>query len=525
MSNFSTRFSLGRFFWPEGLPESDSSPWLSSLAQNAMWWMLVAFAAVDVIHPISTLTGSWWFAFFVLWTVPWRQPVDNEKTWVRIAVWLSALLLFGWLIYRIQTAAYDSLKTWQAFGSLTWWMLLSFPMRTALASCVTAALLAIPIRRLSGDRATAFAIIASLPYALTWLPIRFAFPPKWAVHTVAAGVVDIGCCLLSFLIVAEACSLLSRFPPSDEPFLGYRRLRKFTYGLLNGKINALLAVFVLYCGALAAYLLVERLWDARGRSPSSLAIYSVILPASIHFVMLSALATWRSLARAGRRHVIFDNMATFGRLAVLSTTPPIALFGFFFLMPVAGKELSDGIRLAPGRPWSIAVDGHLLRLTGEFVPGVGEAVEAALDENLSIRVLVLQSPGGDMDEGYRIAKAVRLHNLSTGVSHECASACTEAFVAGHERILIPGTRLGFHACRETVWYDECNDHQYKTFMARNGIDPEFVKKAMAVPASSIWFPTVEQLMAAHVVTRTTRLSFDNDPAPLRADATGRKSTQ
>ncbi len=146
-------------------------------------------------------------------------------------------------------------------------------------------------------------------------------------------------------------------------------------------------------------------------------------------------------------------------------------------------------------------------------------MESALDRNPGIRVVVLRSPGGDVDEGYRIANAVQSHHLSTAVSHECASACTNAFVAGRERILIPDTRLGFHACRPTVWYSECNDRQYKTFMAGKGIDQGFVQKAMAVPATSMWFPTVKELLAARVVARTTKPSFDNDPAPLRAETT------
>ena len=117
--------------------------------------------------------------------------------------------------------------------------------------------------------------------------------------------------------------------------------------------------------------------------------------------------------------------------------------------------------------------------------------------------------------GYRIANAVQSHDLSTAVSHECASACTIAAVAGLERILIPNTRLGFHACRDTTWYSESNDRQYSTFMADKDIDRGVVQKAMAVPAASIWYPTVKELMGVHVVTRTTRPSFDNAPGNLR----------
>ena len=506
-----------RFLWPEGRLETDSSPWLSLFAQKVLWCTLVAFAVLDLVHPLPALTGEWWSAIFVLWIIPWRQPVAADGSWVRIATRLSALILFGWLTYRMQIAVHASLKTWHVFSPISEWNPLSFPMRATLATLVTAAIVVVPLRRVVGQRTTAFVTIASLPYALTYLPIRFSYPPSLESHTIQGEIINLCDAALTLLIIAELSSLLTRFPLNVDRIPGYRRLRDVAFGLLNGKLNAFLAVFVLYCGALAGSFLAAKLWvtqDWTWYTSETAAICSVVATVSLFIVLLSALATWRSLARAGRRHVIIDNLATFGRLLVATSAPLVAFFGFFYLMPTTGITLSDGIRFMAGPPWQVVVDGHLLRVSGEFTPGIDEAVESALDKNPGIRVVVLYSPGGAIDQGYRIARAIQSHRLSTAVSHECASACTDAFVAGVERILIPGTRLGFHACRPTVWYSECNDRQYETFMADRGIDQGFVQKAMAVPAASIWYPTVEELMAAHVVTRTTKPinSFDNDPA-------------
>ncbi len=506
-----------RFFWPEGRPEGDCSPWLSLFAQKVLWWMLVAFAALDVVQPLPAVTGSWWCAFFILWIVPWPRPVATDGSWVGMASGLSSLILIGWLIYRTQIAVHASLTSWHVFSPMSSWTPLSYPMRATLATLVTAAFVVVPLLRLVGERATTFVIIASLPYALTYLPIRFSYPPVWEAHTIQAEAINLCDAALTLLIVAELSSLLTRFPHNVDLIPGYRHLRSFFLGSLNGKLNAFVAVFILYCGALAWCFLVERMWGDPDRSPTTHAICSVVLPVSFFIVLLSALATWRSLARAGRRHVIFDNLATLGRLFVATTAPLVALIGFFFFMPTTAIDLSEGIRFLAGRPWQVVVDGHLLRVSGEFTPGIGKAVESALDGNPGIRVVVLRSPGGDMNEGYRIANAVQSHHLSTAVSHECASACTDAFVAGRERILIPDTRLGFHACRPTVWYSECNDRQYKTFMADKGIDQGFVQKAMAVPAASMWYPAVKELIAAHVVTRTTKPTFDTDVAGTQAD--------
>jgi hypothetical protein len=207
---------LGRFFWPEGPLESASSPWLSPIARRVLWWTLVAFAVLDAIHPLSVLTGSWWCAICVLWIVPWRRPGTSATSWVRIATGLSSLILFGWLIYRTQAAVYESLKTWTVFSSIRWWMLLSFPMRATFAALVTAALVVVPLRRVVGERAMTFVIIASLPYTLTWVPIRFSYPLVWTDRTIIAGALDLCDAALSLLVVAEVSSLLTRFPLNPD---------------------------------------------------------------------------------------------------------------------------------------------------------------------------------------------------------------------------------------------------------------------------------------------------------------------
>lgn len=61
------RPQLHRFLWPEGHLETASSPWVSLRAQKVLWWILVSFAGVDVIHPLPSLTDAWCCAFIVLW--------------------------------------------------------------------------------------------------------------------------------------------------------------------------------------------------------------------------------------------------------------------------------------------------------------------------------------------------------------------------------------------------------------------------------------------------------------------------
>ena len=503
------RARLLSFIWPEGRPEDAPSPWVSPFAQLLLWWTLVVFAVLDVIYPLLALNESWWCVFFVLWIVPWRTPVvATAMSRVRIAVWVSTLMLFGWLIYRTQTAIIESIRTWTIFGSLRWWMLLSFPMQSVLAALVTAALVVPPLRRIVGERATAFAIIASLPYALTYLPIRFSCPLAWAAHTMTAGAINVGCGALSLLVVAESSSVLTRFPLRADGIPGYRRLRSLAIGVLNGKLNALLAVSALYGASLAAFVLLTRKWRAQDlATPAALAIYSVIAPAFIFIVLLSALAAWRSLERAGRRHVIINNLATLARIFVLPSAALVALGGFLYMMPHAGNELSQALKVLPGPTWSIshATTQGSLRLSGEFQYGVSDALARALATDPTIHRLELDSPGGDCGEGLALAALVKKHSLSTFVNHQCVSACTMVFVAGRERVLTTGAKLGFHRARGYTWdtilyEDDGSNDQYKRFLISKGIQENFARKAYSVPNNEVWYPSIEELLTAGVIS-------------------------
>ncbi len=84
-----------------------------------------------------------------------------------------------------------------------------------------------------------------------------------------------------------------------------------------------------------------------------------------------------------------------------------------------------------------------------------------------------------------------------------ASACTFVFVAGTERLLLSSGRLGFHACRGNTWLDECNkEKDIVEFLKSMGIDEKFAEKGQRVPSSDVWYPTTQELLAAHVITGT-----------------------
>jgi len=378
---------------------------------------------------------------------------------------------------------------------------------------------------------TAFGIIASLPYAVNVA----AYSIRWHKPFVA-NAIHLYDAVMPVLVIAEVSSLLTRFPLNPDRIPGYRRLRNLAIGLLNGKLNAFVAVFVLYCGALAGCDVVAKLWVALYQAAdyrvAELTGYLAVFAAATFTLILATIATWRSLERAGRRHVVIDNLATLGRLFVVGSVG-LMLVVLSLVMPRIGYSLSEALQLLPGPAWSISRAGPqgVLRLSGELQYGVSDALASALAHDPTIHRLELDSPGGDAGQGLALAALIEKYSLSTFVRRECLSACVLVFAAGHERLLMAGAKLGYHRAQSHVWDDIIdNDGQfnqeYTTFLISKGVQETFARKAYSVPYDDMWYPSVDELLAAsaitskplaNVVTQTTKPSFDNDPANLRAD--------
>jgi hypothetical protein len=169
------------------------------------------------------------------------------------------------------------------------------------------------------------------------------------------------------------------------------------------------------------------------------------------------------------------------------------------------------LQLLPGPAWSISRAGPLgvLRLSGELQYGVSDALASALAHDPSIHGLELDSPGGDCGEGLALAALVQKYSLSTFVRQKCSSACTLVFVAGHERLLTAGAMLGFHRAQSHVWDDIIDEdgrfnQQYTTFLISKGVQESFARKAYSVPYDDMWYPSVNELLAAGVINNTSQ---------------------
>jgi hypothetical protein len=90
---------------------------------------------------------------------------------------------------------------------------------------------------------------------------------------------------------------------------------------------------------------------------------------------------------------------------------------------------------------------NVVTVTGEIVKGDSDtfdAVVAAAHHPL----VELNSPGGDLMEGFAIGETIRLHHLATYVipNSECSSTCAFVWLAGAPR----GVSLSPHFCHTGV---------------------------------------------------------------------------
>ncbi|MET0334628.1 MAG: hypothetical protein ABW190_10190 [Rhizobacter sp.] len=141
-----------------------------------------------------------------------------------------------------------------------------------------------------------------------------------------------------------------------------------------------------------------------------------------------------------------------------------------------------------------------------FRGGINEGASAALDKVIAdaprVTTVLLESPGGWMREGERMAAVIQRYRLSTRIEAECASACTVAFLAGIDRTAGPEGVLGFHRGRSPGDDPrrQASDDEAEIYR-KAGVPPAFVKRILATAHEDIWEPSHGELRAAGVLTR------------------------
>lgn len=124
------------------------------------------------------------------------------------------------------------------------------------------------------------------------------------------------------------------------------------------------------------------------------------------------------------------------------------LVASFGLLPaVADAAQIDKMYTSNGTPY--------IFINGEIVSGDAKRFHVALTEDMtghSPKIVRLNSPGGEVYEGWELAQEMVKYHMSSIVTHDdvCASSCFSIFLVGKHRYSQPRSRIGVH--RVSVGY-------------------------------------------------------------------------
>jgi len=237
--------------------------------------------------------------------------------------------------------------------------------------------------------------------------------------------------------------------------------------------------------------------------------YASMAAAAVVFTLIALVAvwqfigTWRATSRA--RMPVRGRISRWAGRVVAGTSMALSAFALLTVPGAMASYYAD----ATDADWigqqghSLTVDGDRIIVSGYLSWGLYYKFVDALGVNPTVRTVVLNSPGGHYAVGLRMGRLIRERGLNTLTTEMCGSACTFAFLGGDERLLGPGARLGFHAMsgNTDIVLSRMQGHAAETLAAAE-VPQDFIARAFGTPASDVWYPSIEELRAAKIITGT-----------------------
>ena len=169
-------------------------------------------------------------------------------------------------------------------------------------------------------------------------------------------------------------------------------------------------------------------------------------------------------------------------------------------------EIARGHDPIPVAEIALAPDGLSIVLAGPIGSGSSERLRQVLEHAPQATVVRLDSPGGRLFEGVAIAREIQRHGLDTYAEGECSSACTLVLLAGRERLAPRAPHVGFHRASRPGpnGADVAASRGLMAAYRGAGLSEAFIARVRTVPSTSIWYPSLDELMANAIVTGVAR---------------------
>gem|GEM_PF-6216962 len=169
-------------------------------------------------------------------------------------------------------------------------------------------------------------------------------------------------------------------------------------------------------------------------------------------------------------------------------------------------------------------DGRTIALSGRLGSGSSDRLLAVLSSLNEASTVLLDSEGGLLSEGQRIAHVIAQLELDTRVENSCASACTIAFLAGRQRSANADAMIGFHQAGTTkatgtVSYLYRSVADYRRLYTHQAITDDFLARVASTPSAEVWYPKRDELISNGIVTDVIFDSSTQQAAQARINRT------
>lgn len=174
--------------------------------------------------------------------------------------------------------------------------------------------------------------------------------------------------------------------------------------------------------------------------------------------------------------------------------------------------------------FDLAADGRLIA-TGTIFPGTADAFATEIAKRGSyVKTVVLQSPGGSVQDALAMGRLIRQKNFHTEVEagRYCASSCPLVFAGGLERRAGVKALIGVHqvssGMRELVpLRDGMEDAQRisaacQKYLRDMGVDLGVWVHAMETPKDELYYFKPAELVSLKLATQAAGAVAENPPA-------------
>ena len=160
--------------------------------------------------------------------------------------------------------------------------------------------------------------------------------------------------------------------------------------------------------------------------------------------------------------------------------------------------------------------------------GHEEELLQILRKHKEIDTLILKSEGGIIEVADKMADLVIDAELNTLVEENCESACVTIFLAGKNRIMEIGAKIGFHASWWSAenmksyyqnhkevqnwetpfefasWlYEDTQKEIFEQFeyLLERGVQPHFAIQTLKAGSDGMWYPRRKELLKGGILTQ------------------------